>query len=223
MKVFFNILKKKGIRAHSSLLPENTAADKMSRLISRIENFRSSQIEKLKKGGCTLGEIYSANITSIRMGEQLQTEGEQVFELNVIPSTCIVGVNLRVPPTARKEEVDNLLKEWTRDDSINYSFQFESSIQPPIKIEGNPWLQCIESSMKNLGVNLKKDIFPGGTDSTYIREKGIISFGFSPIKNTTVLMHGDNEFLGRKTFLEGIGVYEELITSLANLKKHKFD
>lgn len=66
-------------------------------------------------------------------------------------------------------------------------------------------------------IKLKPAIFPGGTDSRYVREVGIPALGFSPIVNTPVLLHDHDEFLNEKVFLEGIKIYEELLQAVANV------
>lgn len=70
-------------------------------------------------------------------------------------------------------------------------------------------------------LKLKPAIFPGGTDSRYVREVGIPALGFSPIVNTPVLLHDHDEFLNEKVFLEGIKIYEELLQAVANVWWYK--
>ena len=67
--------------------------------------------------------------------------------------------------------------------------------------------------------NLKLDVqvFPGATDIRYLRDVGIPALGFSPINNTPVLLHDNDEFLNEKTFLKGITIYEALIPRLASV------
>jgi acetylornithine deacetylase/succinyl-diaminopimelate desuccinylase-like protein len=64
---------------------------------------------------------------------------------------------------------------------------------------------------------LEPEIFPAATDSYFFRNIGIPCFGFSPIRNTPILLHDKNEFLGVSEFLEGIQIYENLIESLARV------
>jgi aminoacylase len=60
-------------------------------------------------------------------------------------------------------------------------------------------------------------IFPGGTDSRYIRGVGIPAIGFSPMNHTPVLLHDHDEFLQAEIFLKGIDIYVKLITAIANV------
>jgi len=46
---------------------------------------------------------------------------------------------------------------------------------------------------------------------------GIPAIGFSPMNNTRVLMHADDEYLNVTTFLNGINIYRDLISAVANV------
>ncbi|KAJ8952137.1 hypothetical protein NQ318_018473 [Aromia moschata] len=49
--------------------------------------------------------------------------------------------------------------------------------------------------IRNRGLKLKPQVFPGGTDSRYVRSLGLPAIGFSPINNTPVLLHDHDEYL----------------------------
>lgn len=66
-------------------------------------------------------------------------------------------------------------------------------------------------------LNIQKLIFPGRTDSCFIREAGIPAIGFSPIIHTPVLLHDNDEFINADIFLKGIEIYKKLITKVANV------
>ena len=63
---------------------------------------------------------------------------------------------------------------------------------------------------------VKAEIFPAATDSRYIRHMGIPAYGFSPMKNTPILLHDHDEFLNKGVFVEGIYTFVSLIQSFAN-------
>ncbi|VDK51302.1 unnamed protein product [Gongylonema pulchrum] len=83
--------------------------------------------------------------------------------------------------------------------------------------DDDPWWHAISSVFKELDQQISVEIFPGATDSRFLRQKGIRSIGFSPIKNTPTLLHAHNEYITEKGFLDGILIYEKLIERLANL------
>lgn len=66
-------------------------------------------------------------------------------------------------------------------------------------------------------LKIKTQVFPGGTDSRYIRNVGIPAIGFSPIDKTPILLHDHDEFLRADTYLKGIDIYKQLIPKVANV------
>lgn len=66
-------------------------------------------------------------------------------------------------------------------------------------------------------IKLLTRVFPGGTDSRFIRGIGLPAFGFSPMNKTPVLLHDHDEYLHADVFLEGIKIYEKLISGVANV------
>lgn len=73
--------------------------------------------------------------------------------------------------------------------------------------------------MKDVGVEVEPEIFPASTDSRFLRELGIPALGFSPMRNTPILLHDHNEYIDAGVFVEGIAVYERLITALASAER----
>lgn len=67
-------------------------------------------------------------------------------------------------------------------------------------------------------VKVKPQICPGGTDSKYLRKVGVSAFGYSPITNTKILLHDNDEHLSADTYLEGIQNYIKIISNIANVE-----
>lgn len=65
------------------------------------------------------------------------------------------------------------------------------------------------------GLSIKTQVFPGGTDSRFIRAKSVPAIGFSPMNHTPVLLHDHNEFIKAETYLKGIEIYKKIIPKLA--------
>lgn len=60
-------------------------------------------------------------------------------------------------------------------------------------------------------------MFPGGTDSRYLRSVGIPAIGFSPMNNTPVLLHDHDEYLHADVYLKGIDIYKKILEKVANI------
>lgn len=67
------------------------------------------------------------------------------------------------------------------------------------------------------GLKIRPQVFPGGTDSRFIRGVNIPSIGFSPIFNTPILLHDHDEFLHADVYLRGIEIYKKIIPKVANI------
>lgn len=68
------------------------------------------------------------------------------------------------------------------------------------------------------GLKIKPEVFPGGTDSRYIRGLGIPAIGFSPMNHTPVLLHDHDEFIRADIYLKGIEIYKKIIPKVANVE-----
>ncbi|KAL4099315.1 hypothetical protein PRIC1_007121 [Phytophthora ramorum] len=71
----------------------------------------------------------------------------------------------------------------------------------------NVWWQLFQKSCARIGETLEMEIFPAATDSRFLRKMGVPAIGFSPMKQTEILLHEHNESLSKETFLHGISVY----------------
>jgi aminoacylase len=66
-------------------------------------------------------------------------------------------------------------------------------------------------------------IFPAATDSRFLRALGIRAIGFSPMRNSPILLHENDEYLDREVFLEGCVVYEKLLRVLLSQARMSCD
>ncbi|GAB4861364.1 hypothetical protein Ancab_036526 [Ancistrocladus abbreviatus] len=65
----------------------------------------------------------------------------------------------------------------------------------------------------------KPEILASSTDVHYMRQKGIPTLRFSPMKSTPILIPEHNEFLQDTTFMNGIKVYKSIINSLSSFER----
>jgi amidohydrolase/aminoacylase len=60
--------------------------------------------------------------------------------------------------------------------------------------ESNPWWSVFEQAITSAGGKLSKpEILSSTTDSRFVRQLGIPALGFSPMSNTPILLHDNNE------------------------------
>lgn len=82
-------------------------------------------------------------------------------------------------------------------------------------MEGSPWWRVFERTLGGMGMAIRPSIFPAATDSRFLRQYGYKCLGFSPIRNSPVLLHENDEYIDCGVYLEGVGVYVALIEALA--------
>ncbi|KAL7985983.1 hypothetical protein Chor_011149 [Crotalus horridus] len=204
-------VKVQGNPGHGSRFIENTAAEKMHRVITSFLEFREHEKQRLKTGEhLTLGDVTSVNLTMLNGG----------VSFNVVPSELSVAFDIRIPPTADLKEFEEQLTSWckTAGEGVTYEFQQKYMDQTVTSTEeSDPWWKAFSDTCKDMNMKLKCEIFPAATDSRYIRATGRPAIGFSPMNYTPVLLHDHNEFLNEQIFLHGIEIYTRLIPALASV------
>jgi len=213
-------IKAVGPTGHGSRFIENTAVEKIMKVINKMLTFRKEQFDELQRGmskcGIKLGDVTTLNLTMLKAG--VTSDGGKNFSLNVIPTEAEAGFDIRIPPTVNLEEFHKQLVEWTSEEGVTFEFTTNpgkahhiSSIKPD-----SFWFNIFKNALEKQGAKLDLQVFPAATDSRFIRSKLIPAFGFSPINNTPILLHDHNEFLNEKIYLKGIDLYVNLIEALVN-------
>ena len=154
-------------------------------------------------------------------------DGGQTYSLNVIPTECEAGFDLRIPPTVDLREFEEqCIKKWTSGtyDNVAYEFiqatpaHFLTSIDPKV----NPWFGVFSQALADAQYEIEPEIFPAATDSRFLRKAGVAALGFSPMRHERILLHDHDERLKASTFVEGLRVYEHLIPRLADAPPELF-
>ncbi|KAH9259619.1 hypothetical protein BASA81_002041 [Batrachochytrium salamandrivorans] len=222
-----------GPTGHGSRFIENTAVENLLKISTKAMEFRQEQFNEFTGKGCShcqakkLGDVTTLNITYLQSGVPMR-EGQQEFEdgeekvaLNCIPTQAKLGLDIRVPPHVKKETIENMLTGWVSDfpgASWRYApwtdangSHATTSIDPKL----NPFWEVFHRTLETeFNTKVCPEVFPAGTDSRFLRQHGVPALGFSPIRNTPILLHEHNEYLSKDTFLEGCLVYEKLLTAL---------
>lgn len=200
-----------GSPGHGSRFVENTAAEKLRRVINSFLDFREKEKRRLNTSECfTLGDVTTVNMTMVKGG----------VAYNVVPAEMDVSFDLRIPPTVDLQEFEKQIKTWCKEagEDVTYKFAQKHMDQNMTSTEeSDPWWKAFSSTCKAMNMTLIKEIFPAATDSRFIRELGLPAIGFSPMNLTPILLHDHNEYLNEGVFLQGIQVYERLLPALAGV------
>ena len=209
------ILRATGPTGHGSRFVKDTAIEKMVRILTRIYSHRTSEESRCHHEHLKLGDVLSMNVTAMKAGvpSSVLRGG---FAINVIPSEAEIAIDIRVPLSVT--DIERVIREdWIKgEQGVDIDF-VDRNVHPDPTLIGqpvadDPWVKILAQSIKTaVNVDVHLEVFPAGTDGRYIRMAGIPCIGFSPIRNTPILLHDNDEFVYEDGFLEGISVYEGII------------
>ncbi|KAK6174931.1 hypothetical protein SNE40_013487 [Patella caerulea] len=202
-----------GQPGHGSQFIENTAAQKIQKVINRFLSFRDEEEKRLKSDeSLSLGHVTTVNMTMMDGG----------IQFNVVPAQLSVGFDIRVSPYVDLDEFEKQIATWCHQagPDVSYTFVVKGCHQELTSIDkSDPWWSAFHRSCLNMDLKIQTEIFPAGTDSRFIRKCGIPAIGFSPMNYTPILLHDHNEYLNEDIFLRGIEIYQEIIPALANVQR----
>ena len=138
--------------------------------------------------------------------------------------------DIRISPHVDPREIKDLLTTWCQECSAseeeghkltwsNVNGLSDGSFAhatTSIDEKVNPWYKIFGSALERMGMNFEPEIFPAATDSRFLRLLGIRALGFSPMRNSEIMLHENDEYLEEKVFVEGICVYVCLIKALCS-------
>nr|XP_028574573.1 aminoacylase-1 isoform X2 [Podarcis muralis] len=108
-------VKVEGNPGHGSRFIENTAAEKMHRVITSFLEFREREKQRLKsEKHLTLGDVTSLNLTMLNGG----------ISFNVVPSEMSAAFDIRIPPTVDLKAFEEQLTAWCRAAGEGVSYEF---------------------------------------------------------------------------------------------------
>ncbi|PIO64211.1 hypothetical protein TELCIR_14170, partial [Teladorsagia circumcincta] len=192
--------------------------------INSALSFREEQRLLLKNDSTKrLGDVITLNITKVEGGVQV----------NVLPENFTLLLDIRIPPTADFEKMEERIASWCTKAGPDVTFEYilckrpdpnvlcfqKTEISAVTPTNGDdPFWSAFKKSLEDEKCKFEKEIFTGATDSRFVRELGYRSIGFSPMINTPSLLHDHNEYLNEAVFLRGVEIYETLIDNLASVE-----
>ncbi|XP_016961266.1 aminoacylase-1 [Drosophila biarmipes] len=207
-RVYFNI---SGTAGHGSLLLPNTAGEKLNYIVGKMMEFRKTQVQRLQNNPeLVIGDVTTINLTKVSGGVQS----------NVVPPLLMVCFDCRLALDLDIEEFEANLHKWCDDvgGGIEITYEQKQPKVPPTAIDNsNPFWVAFKNATDELKLTINPEIFTGGTDSRYIRAVGIPALGFSPMNKTPVLLHDHDEFIQADIYLQGIQIFKNIISNVANV------
>mmetsp|Transcript_2486 Transcript_2486/g.3821 ORF Transcript_2486/g.3821 Transcript_2486/m.3821 type:complete len:366 (-) Transcript_2486:97-1194(-) len=174
----------------------------------------------------TLGDVTSLNITTLQAG----VRAGDTFVYNCVPPVAKCSLDIRISPHTDPLEIKELLNTWCQECSSSAEKGHTLTWKPiDNRNDGplshsltstdervNPWYGVFGSALGKMGLDFEPDVFPAATDSRFLRALGIRALGFSPMRNSEIMLHENDEYLEEKVFIEGVGVYVGLIEELSS-------
>lgn len=189
---------------------KNTVAEKLRLLLDKIYDYRQTQEKKLEDNPeLLLGDVTTVNLTKMKGGKQR----------NVLPPTVEVTVDMRIAETEDKQNFEKMIYKWAKEsgEDIEIEFLIKEPFFPPTKIDdSNIFWTAFKRATDEMNLKIKPQVFPAGTDASYIRAVGIPALGFSPMINTAILLHDHDEYLHADVYLKGIEIYKKIIENVGN-------
>jgi aminoacylase len=229
-----------GPTGHGSRFIDNTAVEQLVALTQKALQFRKGQrdlLEMSHEENCThavvvaknnkkntkkLGDVTSLNITTLQAGVRVG----DTFAYNCVPQTAKCSLDIRISPHMEPVEMKNLLDQWCQECSTvpgaltwSYLKEQNSAMEHATTTtdrQVNPWYAVFCDTLGAMDIEMVPQVFPAATDSRFLRALGIRALGFSPMRNTEILLHEHDEYILERNYLEGIGIYVELIQALGS-------
>ncbi|XP_034117714.1 aminoacylase-1-like [Drosophila albomicans] len=201
-----------GASGHGSMLFPNTAGEKFQYILSKMNEFRNSQVKLLKDNPkLMIGDVTTVNLTKVSGGVQN----------NVVPPKLEAVFDLRIAVTQDAAALEQQFRDWCVEagGGIEIVFERKDDFSPATNIEAtNPFWTAFQQGLAELNIKVKPSVCPGVTDSRYLRTKGVSALGFSPLNNnTTVRIHDHDEYIRADVYLYGIEVYKKVIPAVTSV------
>lgn len=136
---------------------------------------------------------------------------------NVIPSTSEATLDCRLLPGVNSAEFLSEMKARINDPRVTIE-ALSSPEDPGVSNSRMPLFEAIRKAVLNQhpGAVVTPMLVPHGTDSVYLRRKGVIAYGVTPMVldlATLGSMHGDAERIPVAEFFKGIRIFYDVLRS----------
>jgi len=200
----------KGVTGHGSILFPNTTGEKITYLIKKMMERRQIEVDKLYASNMDYTNVTTINLTVMKGGVQG----------NVIPPELSVVFDVRLAVNADHNEFERQLNQWCEEAggniTISYAIKDPKADMTPADIS-NPVWAVLSNVTREFGLEITPKATVGATDMRFLRRQKIPAFGFSPLKNTPILLHDHDEFVWADGYLNGIDIYKQVISKLGEI------
>ena len=89
----------------------------------------------------------------------------------MVPAELTVVFDVRLTNTVDHTKFEAMIKEWCKEagEGVNYTFEQKWKIESTKLDDTNPFWIAMKQTCDEIDIKLKILIFPGGTDSRFVR------------------------------------------------------
>jgi acetylornithine deacetylase/succinyl-diaminopimelate desuccinylase-like protein len=135
-------------------------------------------------------------------------------KVNVIPDHCELMLDCRILPGVTRESLEQVICSLIGHDRIKLEFVvFNEATESPVETELFSIIRQAVAQARPDSV-VSPFMMPGGTDSRFLRRKGIPAYGFNPVildREELATVHADNEKLSLDNLTLGMQVMREIV------------
>lgn len=138
---------------------------------------------------------------------------------NVLPPFIEVTVDIRIAVDVNHQQFETMINKWAKEagERVEIEYEVKEKFCPPTALDdSNIYWKGFKEAIDEMSLKIKTQIFPAGTDSSYLRVQNIPAIGFSPMNFTTPLLHDHDEHLHADIYLKGIEIYENIFKKIGN-------
>lgn len=191
----------------------------------------------------SLGDVTSLNITTLQAG--VRVGNTYAYNCVPAEASCSLDIRIspHVPPIDIKNMLDTWCQECSSPPECQLEWSYlkdqnsameHATTNTDRKV--NPWYDVFVSALESdelksykggkrnendddttgIRCTIAPQVFPAATDSRFLRALGIRALGFSPMRDTEILLHEHDEYILERNFIEGITIYVTLIRTLSS-------
>ncbi len=218
-------LRAKGTAGHGSQpIPDNAnmiLLEAIHKALALPERARPNPvIEQMKRvaGGELAVNKYTGAIQRNTISLTTMTSGVgSPVKVNVIPSTSEATLDCRLLPGVNSDEFISEMKARINDPRVTVEV-ISRSPDTGASRSDTPLFEAIRNSIlaHHPTAAVMPMFVPFGTDSSYLRQRGVVAYGLTPMvldAATAATMHSDQERIPLEEFKKGLRIYFDVLKS----------
>jgi N-acyl-L-amino-acid amidohydrolase len=195
-----------GACAHGSHLQCHNAVHDLVAFLGQICEIHGEQQSRV--GAQQPGQLLSCNITSLTAGVKKE-DGH--IALNMVPDSAQATIDIRVPPTLKREQVIHMLETYIQKyPNMKYDILAQATEEPEMRDYHTPLYNALEAAIDTCNLKAQPHYFEASSDLRFYQARGLDGVGFTPF-TVTDNIHGINESVPIAQLIQGKDIVVQLL------------